>query len=916
MKKTTLLAGALLTSFLSAGTVKAQLSTNPDKFLGNITTRGSVNGGGYEFKSKWNQLTCENETKWSSVQGGGANSWNWGGADNAYNYCKTNKILFKFHCLAWGSQYPSWIEKLSNEERYDAIVKWMDAVKKRYPDIKMFDVVNEAVDGHQAGTHFFQDAMGGKGISNWDWIITAFELAHERWPDAILIYNDFNTFQWQRSQFISLVTALRDYGAPIDAYGCQSHDLTGYSLSNFKSAMDEIQSKLKMPMYSTEYDIGTYDDQQQLTNYKEQIPYMWEKDYFAGLTLWGSTYGATWTDDGNSGILNKNGKNRPAYDWLVEYMKTDAAKTAKSPFPGMKKQVDLYIKPSVPKLSVAEEAEIDLRARMIDKTRSIERIDFYANNQLYCTLTEAPWVVKYTPGKQGNIPLKAVLVADDGQEYVRYGSVNVGAARTPYATLVMPGQVQAEAFDKGVEGSAYHDSDYTNTGNKTSYRTDTGVDFNNGNSGTVVSMTQTGEWLEYTINVKEAGLYAYEVIASSGVQDAAVSLSLKTDTGYVKITDVLTVPCFKKNAWTKYYGLCGRFLIPMVEGKQIFRLNIEKGGAYIDKFKTTKVTLSDDVTCKINLSEQTIYENDTVKISVDAAAPGELKNVSLYINNVLEKSFTSTPYELDYAPSANGEYSIMACAEDAEGNSSELAKVILNVEKKRIPYNNTYAAIPGEVEAENFDHMGEGYSFHDSDETDEGGNKYRTDNEGVDIKAANNGYVVYNMVKGEWLDYTVDVEKTGIYDIQPVASTNTDRGQYNIYLVDAEGNETALFTSNRSIAAYKSWDTFKNATKVTTAKAIPEGRQTLRLKVVAPFYLDKLIFTFNEEKTETAIEEVADASVVSTYSIYTLGGAYVGQFRATASDNLNSKVSEVTGKSGSYIIKNIQTGDAKTIMAL
>ena len=95
--------------------------------------------------------------------------------------------------------------------------------------------------------------------------------------------------------------------------------------------MNEIQSALKMPMYSTEYDIGTSDDALQLQRYKEQIPFMWEADYVAGITLWGYIYGRTWTTDGNSGII-KDGKDRPAMDWLRTYMASEEAKTAKSRF--------------------------------------------------------------------------------------------------------------------------------------------------------------------------------------------------------------------------------------------------------------------------------------------------------------------------------------------------------------------------------------------------------------------------------------------------------------------------------------------------------------------------------------------------------------------------------------------------------
>ncbi len=913
MKKTTLFAGMLCAMMLFGGQAKAQLNKNPDKFLGNITTRGSVNGGGYEFKSKWNQLTCENETKWSSVQGGGPNSWNWGGADNAYNYCKNNGLLFKFHCLAWGSQYPSWIEGLTPEERYKAIVNWMDAVKKRYPDIKMFDVVNEAVQGHQSGTHFFEEALGGKGVSGWDWIINAFELAHERWPDAILIYNDFNTFQWQHQQFIDLCVALRDYGAPIDAYGCQSHDLTGYGLNSFRQTCDNLHNKIQLPMYSTEYDIGTDDDNQQLTNYKEQIPYMWEKDYFAGLTLWGSTYGATWTTNGNSGILNKNGKNRPAYDWLVEYMASEKARTAKSPFPGMKKQVDLYIKPMQPRFSVGSTGKIDLRARMVDKKRKIERIDFYANNQLYCTLTEAPWVVDYTPAKQGTIPLKAVLTADDGQTYERVGNVVVVAARTPYGSYSMPGTVQAENFDKGVEGDAFHDSDYSNSGNK-AYRNDTGVDFSNATSGQSVSHTVTGEWLEYTINVKEAGLYSFEMTASAGVEDALVSLSVKQEDGtYKKVTDNIAVPCAKKGSWTKYYAVYGRMTEELSAGKQVFRLNIEKGGAYIDKFVFKKADLNNDIVLDVKLSEEKTFTTDTVTISVDADAKDKaLKTVVVYVDNVKQKTFSEAPYSFEYIPTKDGELEVMAFATDEEDKVSPLYSKILKVAKKRIPYKATLPVVPGDViQAENFDKMGEGYSFHDSDDVDEGKTTYRSDNEGVDIMKGNGGYIIGSTKANEWLDYTVDVKTEGIYDISLTVSTNTERGQYQVFLVDEEGNETAI-SGKKYIAAYKSWDTYKTITATLTG-VIPAGKQVLRVKVLSPFNFDKFELTINQEKTDEVGIVTLQPERIYTYTVYTLDGAQVGQVKATEAE-VSQKVADLTKKAGAYVVKNDNTGESKTLM--
>lgn len=99
---------------------------------------------------------------------------------------------------------------------------------------------------------------------------------------------------------------LRDAGAPVDAYGCQSHDLTDCDVSKFKDSESKIQDALKMPMYITEYDIGTDNDNLQKQRYQEQIPYLWEKSYCAGITLWGYIYGETWVTNGNSGGESPN----------------------------------------------------------------------------------------------------------------------------------------------------------------------------------------------------------------------------------------------------------------------------------------------------------------------------------------------------------------------------------------------------------------------------------------------------------------------------------------------------------------------------------------------------------------------------------------------------------------------------------
>jgi hypothetical protein len=74
--------------------------------------------------------------------------------------------------------------------------------------------------------------------------------------------------------------------------------------------------------------------------------------------------------------------------------------------------------------------------------------------------------------------------------------------------------------------------------------------------------------------------------------------------------------------------------------------------------------------------------------------------------------------------------------------------------------------IPCTINAVDFDEYagnGQNRTYYDtSNEND--GNVYRT-NTAVDIKAVDNGYVVYNFVPGEWMNYTINVPEEGRYDI-------------------------------------------------------------------------------------------------------------------------------------------------------
>lgn len=849
----------LMAATVCGMSANAQLSTNPDKFLGNITTSYNVDYGNTPFYKMWNQITCENESKWASVEGTN-NQFNWGGSDNAYNYAKSHGFPFKFHALVWGAQYPKWLESQTPDQRYNEIVQWYDAVKAKYPDLQLIDVVNEAIKGHQAGTPYFIEALGGTGKTGYDWLIKAFELAYERWPNAILIYNDFNTFQWNTEEYIDIVKTLRDAGAPIDAYGCQSHDLTDCSKEHFYQVMDRLQNTLKMPMYSTEYDIGTDDDQLQLQRYQEQIPYMWEKDYVAGVTLWGYIYGRTWTTNGNSGII-KDGVERPAMKWLREYMQSDVAKNAKSPFPKMKKEASLYIKPEAIRVEKDKPFKISVEASLA--TKRLRSVQLYANDELIETFTEQPFETYYTPTNEGTVMFKAIAVCPGSTRFERYSEVQVVPPRGPFkgTPAAIPGVIEAENFDIGAEGEAFHDANSNQEGDAGSYRSDiTGVDVVKGGSGYAVGYGQVGEWMEYTVDVKEDGYYNYN-ISYSAPEAAAFSISLSEDGNLTPLTAEKEY-LIKSSAWATYRSSVGQLTKPLKAGKQVIRVAITDGtGTYvanIDKITFTKANVNEDIKVNVVSNPAVVHMASKVTLTAEVDSPVEIKNVKFYVNGNSSPVYTdsSAPFQYSVTPREVRDYYFRIVTTDVNDNEAVSTRYVMTVNPTRKPYNGTAISLPGTIEAENFDVCGEGLTFHDTDTKDEGEAGYRTDNGGIDIRKTDAGAYVIGWTRvGEWMEYTVNVTEHGYYSCEAIVASGTTGSGIKVSLVE-DGNITDLWSFAAPQTGSNTWENFVGCKAENTVELTP-GKHVIRITVTgADCDIDKLNIKIEATDAPTVEEEV------------------------------------------------------------
>ncbi|MEJ0091490.1 MAG: ThuA domain-containing protein [Limisphaerales bacterium] len=163
---------------------------------------------------------------------------------------------------------------------------------------------------------------------------------------------------------------------------------------------------------------------------------------------------------------------------------------------------------------------ITLKASASDLDGSVSKVEFFAGNNLIGADSSSPFSMIWTNSTVGVYLLTARATDNVGLTTVSDPvSVTVINGQAPFYGLpqTIPGIIQAEDFDGGGEGVAYHDGDASNNGNQ--YR-DTFVDVENAGDvggGYDVGFTGTGEWLKYSVTATISGIYSIGTrIASQG----------------------------------------------------------------------------------------------------------------------------------------------------------------------------------------------------------------------------------------------------------------------------------------------------------------------------------------------------------------------------------------------------------------
>jgi alpha-L-fucosidase len=141
--------------------------------------------------------------------------------------------------------------------------------------------------------------------------------------------------------------------------------------------------------------------------------------------------------------------------------------------------------------------------------------------------------------------------------------------------------------------------------------------------------------------------------------------------------------------------------------------------------------------------------------------------------------------------------------------------------------------VPCTIEAEDFDSGCPGDAYYDRDDVNEGG-QYRLD-QGVDIeKCAAGGYNVGWTNAGEWMAYTVTVNKTSAYQISFYLASAYDSGKFHL---ECDG------TDRTGIIAVPNTDGFQNWVVVKKTMNLDAGQHVLKLVVDGDFFnIDKMVF--------------------------------------------------------------------------
>ncbi|HMF93287.1 MAG TPA: carbohydrate-binding protein [Vicinamibacterales bacterium] len=187
---------------------------------------------------------------------------------------------------------------------------------------------------------------------------------------------------------------------------------------------------------------------------------------------------------------------------------------------------------------------------------------------------------------------------------------------TPFTgtAVSLPGVVQAEDFDDGGEGIAYHDA---TSGNSTGAYRSTDVDIEPAASGGYdVCKVRPGEWLKYSVNVTGTGSYTVNFLVASLGQGGTFHLEMNG----VDVTGSVTVP--DTGGWQNWQTVSRT--VSLTAGPQIARLVMDTMAASVGNFDSIEFVAGTPTPAPTPTGGTiNVPAGGDLQAAIDAAQPGD-----------------------------------------------------------------------------------------------------------------------------------------------------------------------------------------------------------------------------------------------------------------------------------------------------
>ncbi len=397
----------------------------------------------------------------------------------------------------------------------------------------------------------------------------------------------------------------------------------------------------------------------------------------------------------------------------------------------------------------------------------------------------------------------------------------------PYSNHEIPGIVYLSDFDLGQNHFAYYDkvvADYNlSTGNFQawnsgwSYRND-GVDIQTNedtinSNGFHIGFTEKGEWINYTVNITESGVYRADVRLASDLSDAEFHLSIDDQSvSKVQLAN-------RTGGWFDFETHSINDIL-LEEGEHHLKIHFDNSSVNVSSIEFTKTGQQqlldfEALTAKMAENEKSIELNVNLKTNESSVlntkdmfsvlVNGETADINQVVRSIagertiilsLENSVLHTD---QVSISYNG--SQIKSLSDKTLNAFTNLEVINNLAQRFL--------IPSRIQAEDFN-LQSGLQTEDCEDTGGGLNIGYTD-------------------AGDYADYNVFVRDSGTYSIKLRVAAESRAGRVGFFLMDESGSEDEL--ARITLPVTGGWQTWES---VEDEIVVPSGVYTLRMRVLSP----------------------------------------------------------------------------------